>query len=123
MKPSFRKIAAVLAYVLGALSIAAGVPKLLQMPQELAFLSSIGLQGISVSVLGLVQLAGGLLLVAKRTRAIGAGAAALVFGISSVALLLGGDTTIGLISLVPAFASIGVAYLTRKPLDTAQGMP
>lgn len=103
-------IVTVVTYVLGVLSVAAGVPKLLQMPQELAFLSSIGLKGAAVSILGIAQLVGGILLFPSKLRLIGIGLASLVFLISSAAILVGGNVAFGLISLLPVLACMAVAY-------------
>lgn len=91
----------ILAYALAALSIAAGIPKIMQMPQELQYLSSIGLGGMLVSVVGVVQVLGGVLMVPLSTRLIGAAVAELAFIVSSVAIFMGGNTQFGIISLVP----------------------
>jgi hypothetical protein len=114
LKSTSQKLVTVGAYVLGVLSIAAGIPKLLQMPQELAFLSSLGIAGTAVSALGVIQLAGGILLFPSKTRLVGAGVAALIFGISCAALFIGGDITMGIVSLLPFAAAIGVGLGTRK---------
>ncbi len=90
-----------LAYALALLSLAAGIPKLMQMPQELEFLSSIGLSAIAVCMLGLVQLAGGILLAIEKLRVAGAILAGLAFLTSSIAILAGGNTVFGLLSLIP----------------------
>lgn len=91
----------ILSYALAALSIAAGVPKIMQMPQELQFLSSIGLNGVLVSVVGAVQVLGGVLLVPLKTRLPGAAVAEMAFILSSVAIFMSGNTQFGIISLLP----------------------
>tara|TARA_R110002096_G_scaffold57426_2_gene145612 strand:- start:22712 stop:23080 length:369 start_codon:yes stop_codon:yes gene_type:complete len=91
----------ILSYALAALSIAAGIPKIMQMPQELQFLSSIGLSGILVSVVGAVQVLGGVLLVPLSTRLVGAGVAEMAFIVSSIAIFTSGNTQFGIISLLP----------------------
>jgi hypothetical protein len=110
MKSKSQVFVTVAAYVLGILSLVAGAPKLLQMPQDLAFLSSIAVAGSAVSALGAAQLVGGLLLFPGKTRLIGAGMTAVVFGISSAALLIGGDVTLGLVSLLPVAAALALGY-------------
>lgn len=101
-------------YVLALLSIAAGIPKILQLPQELDFLQAIGFTAIAVSVLGVVQLAGGLLLFFKRSRVPGAILAGLAFLISSIAIFFGGNTAFALISLLPLALLVFVIYSTMR---------
>lgn len=99
-----------IAMALGLLSIAAGIPKILQMPQELGFLVSIGLTGIAVSALGVLQSAGGVMLFLSPTRLAGASLAALAFSVSSAAIFASGDAAFGLFSLVPLLVAVGVIY-------------
>ena len=103
----------IVVYALALLSVAAGIPKVLQMPQELGFLSSLGLAGPAVSVLGIVQLAGGALLVLDRYRVMGAFLAGLVFLVSSVALMAGGNVPFGLFSLLPIVVLALVVFVRR----------
>lgn len=104
----------VMIYVLAALSVAAGIPKLLQMPQELGFLEDIGFSAIAVSVLGIVQLSGGVLLLWKKSRLPGAVLAGLAFLVSSLAIFSGGNTKFGLISLLPFTVAVIVIYSTLR---------
>jgi len=104
----------IMAYALGLLSVAAGIPKILQMPQELGFLNSIGLSGIAVSILGVVQLAGGIMLFWSQSRLVGALLAGLALLVSSVAIFSSGDSGFGLISLLPIVVSIIVIYVELK---------
>ena len=90
-----------LSYVLGLLSIAAAVPKILQMPQELGFLSSLGIGGAAVVGLGLLQLVGGVWLMVPKLRLFGAFIADLMFTVSSAALFVSGNLAFGLVSLLP----------------------
>ena len=104
----------VMAFALGLLSVAAVIPKILQMPQELAFLDSIGLSGIAVSILGGAQLAGGILLFWSRFRLAGALLAGLALFVSSAAIFSSGDSGFGLISLLPIVLSVIVIYAELK---------
>lgn len=108
-----------LSYALAVLSVTAGVPKVLQMSQELDFLGVIGLSGVTVSILGVAQVTGGILLFPKSLRMPGAGLAALVFLISSVAIFVGGNTAFGLVSLLPVLASIIVIYTILRSRRSA----
>lgn len=102
----------ILSYALAALSIAAGIPKIMQLPQELQFLSSIGIGGILVSVVGAVQVLGGILLVPLKTRLMGAAVAEVAFILSSVAIFVSGNMPFGIVSLLPVVL-LNVIILTH----------
>ena len=93
-----RKINLVLVTVL---SIAAGIPKIMQIPNEVGFFETVGLGANSVVVFGLLQLAGGLLLVSQKTRMWGASVVALMFLGSAAMLLLTGAIAFGFVSVLP----------------------
>ena len=115
------KTATILAYLLALLSVAAAIPKLLQMPQELGFLAAIGFSEIGVCMLGVVQLMGGVLLAVKRWRLAGAILAGLAFLVSSIAIFVAGNTTFGLLSLIPvALTGFVAAYCNGNPTTTHQ---
>jgi len=117
MKPKPHIVIAVLIYALAMLSVAAGVPKLLQMPQELGFLRSIGFSPAGVLMLGALQLSGGILLFWPKSRLPGAVIAGVAFLVSSVAIFVGGNTLFGLITLLPIAASIIVIVGLRKKIE------
>ena len=120
MKSKLHILVLVFAYALAALSVAAGIPKVLQMPQELGFLSALGFSALAVSILGVTQLGGAVLLLRERTRVAGAVLAGLAILVSSVALYSGGNTSFALVSLVPFTVSIFVLYSARTtPGDSA----
>jgi hypothetical protein len=95
--------------ILVLMSLVAGFAKIVQMPQELEFLAHLGLGATAVSVVGLVQTAGGMLLLLPKTRLIGAIAAIATLIISSLALFTAGNAAIGLITLFPI--AIGVSII------------
>ena len=101
-------------YALALLSIVAGVPKIAQMPQELGFLSSIGLAGVGVSILGVVQTAGGVMLFLTRSRFAGALLAGSALLLSSAAIFAGGNSRFGLASLLPLVLLVVVVYVDSK---------
>ncbi len=110
MNHKFKIVVIVLIYILAALSVAAGVPKILQMPQELDFLNSIGFSPLAVSALGIIQSTGGVLLLWKKSRLPGAVLASAALLVSSIAIFLGGNTKFALISLIPFAVSILVIF-------------
>ena len=83
------------------LSIAAGIPKTMQMPQELEFLRAIGFSPIVVSLLGIVQIIGGLLFAYPKWRFAGAVITATAFLVSTIALFAIGNESFGTISVLP----------------------
>lgn len=95
--------------ILVLMSLVAGFAKMVQMPQELDFLASLGLGPMAVSVVGVVQTAGGMLLLLPKTRLFGAITAIAALVISSLALFTAGNAAIGLITLFPI--AIGVSII------------
>jgi len=101
--------------VLAILSIAAGIPKILQMQQELGFLKSIGFNESLASMLGIIQAGGGILLAWSRTRLLGLFFAALALLVSSVAIFATGNAFFGVVSLMPLIlAAILAARIHRS---------
>ncbi|MCK7595462.1 hypothetical protein [Pseudomarimonas salicorniae] len=93
---------AVLLVLLVLLNLAAGIPKILQMPQELEFLAHLGLSPIAVSILGVIQFSGGGLLVLSKTRVVGAASGLIALVVSAIALFIAGSAGMGLLTLLPA---------------------
>jgi hypothetical protein len=84
------------------LSIAAGLAKVMQTPQEIEFLQGLGLSTFLIIVFGLVQIAGGVLLASKKTRMAGAVMVTFGFVVSAALIFIGGNVVFGLFSLIPA---------------------
>lgn len=102
----------VLLALLVLMSLGAGVPKIMQMPQELEFLAHLGLGATGVTLLGIVQFAGGILLVPPKTRLTGAVLAVLALGVSAIALVKSGNMALGLITLLPI--AIGLSVIAES---------
>jgi hypothetical protein len=104
--------------VVALLSVAAGVAKVMQAPQEMEFLQSVGLSSTSlIMVFGLVQIAAGLLLVLQKTRLPGAVLAAAAFIVSTVLIFIGGDLAFGLFSILPIVLGGIVIYQSARVTD------
>lgn len=101
---------AVLAVILGLLSIAAGAAKITLVPEEAAFLHQFGFAETPIIAFGLVQAVGGALLVVPRTRAFGALICTAGFALSAGLLLVAGNLAFGGVSLLPVVLSGLVAY-------------
>lgn len=92
------------------LSIAAGLAKVMQAPQEMEFLQSFGLSSALIMVFGLVQISAGVLIIPARTRMPGAVMAALAFAVSAVLIFISGNLIFGLASVLPAALACLVVY-------------
>jgi hypothetical protein len=105
------------------ISLAAGVPKIIQMPQELQFLAHLGFIPFAVTILGVIQFSGWILLLPPKTRAIGAFLAVAGLLVSATALLKGGNLGMGLISFIPVAMGIWVIFvsLPRKDMEDSMG--
>lgn len=96
---AIRKINLALVTILG---ITAALPKIMRTPAEVGFFENAGFGDRSVVlVFGLVQLAGGVLLLFRRSRRWGAVAVALMFLGSAVMLMFTGNNVFALFSLIP----------------------
>jgi len=104
--------------ILILMSLAAGAAKILQMPQELEFLSHLGMGARAVMLLGIIQAVGGVLLVPPQSRRIGALIAIVALIVSGLALFTSGNTGIGLITLFPIAIGVSV-FLEGKKNPTA----
>ena len=103
-----------LVVIIALLSIAAGLAKLLQAPQEMEFLRGLGLSPVLIIVFGLVQVVGGILLGLKKARLSGAVLVTAAFLVSTALLFMAGNISFGLISLVPVvLASLIIFQSTR----------
>jgi len=113
----------VIAVLIGLLSLAAGGAKIALVPQEVVFLSQFGfVKGHTVSF-GVVQVAGGLLMLIPMTRLFGALIAAAGFALSVALLLAAGNTAFAGVSLVPVLLAGFVAYqdISARQMRAAGG--
>jgi len=100
--------------VVALLSIAAGLAKLMQTPQEMEFLQGLGLTPVLIIVFGLVQVAGGVLLVPQKTRIVGAVLATSALVISTVLIFISGKLAFGMFSTVPMVLGGAIIYQSAK---------
>jgi hypothetical protein len=110
--------------VVALLSIAAGLAKVMQTEQEMAFLQGFGFSGALVIAFGLIQLAGGILLVLPKTRITGVVLAAAAFAVSALLIFFGGNWVFGLLSTIPVALACLIIYLSasigQEPIDRRQ---
>ncbi|MBE9548295.1 MAG: hypothetical protein IMF09_02725 [Proteobacteria bacterium] len=100
--------------VIALLSISAGLAKVIQAPQEMEFLQSVGLSKILIIAFGIIQIAGGVLLATKKTRMFGAVLAATAFVVSTVLIFIQGNLAFGMFSILPIALAGVVIYQTAK---------
>lgn len=103
-------VIAILAVLLGLLSIAAGGAKVALVPDEVAFLSQFGFSTVLTVLFGAAQVLGGVLLVIPVTRAYGALIAAAAFALSAALVLVAGNFAFAGVSLVPVILAVLIAY-------------
>jgi len=88
--------------LLALLSLAAGGAKLAQVPQEVQFFTSLGLDAFWLYPLGALQVLGAIGCVSAASRKTAMGAIALGFAISAAMIFVSGNAAFGAASLVPA---------------------
>ena len=116
-----KQLKIIVVVLLALLGAAAGVAKMLQTPQELAFFQQLGLGGMVVVGFGLVQLAGAVLLVPSRTRLAGALVSDLTFTLSAVMIFMSGAIGFGVVALVPVvLVSLVIVDELRQKLPQQQ---
>lgn len=106
--------------IVALLSFAAGLAKVMQAPQEMAFLQGLGLSPALIVVFGLIQVTGGLLLVIRKTRKAGAILAATAFVVSAILIFIGDGTAFGLLSLLPVGLAGVIIHQSAKTQITSQ---
>ena len=100
--------------IVALLSIAAGLAKVMQTQQEMEFLQGAGLSPALIVIFGLVQIAGGILLIPQKTRLIGALLATSALVVSTILIFIGGNLVFGLFSTLPIALAGFVIYQSRK---------
>ena len=100
--------------IVALLSIAAGLAKVMQTPQEMEFLQSFGLSSALIVAFGLVQISGGVLLVPQKTRMLGAVLATTALVVSTVLIFVGGNFVFGLVSILPIALACVIIYQTAR---------
>ena len=106
----FASIAAIGLLVL--LGLAAGIAKIMRVPDELAFFAAAGLGATAVTAFGIAQVAGALLMAMPGTRVPGAALLCVSFGISAAMILAQGQLWLGLVALVPTAVTAAIVFLS-----------
>lgn len=111
---TFLKINWILTIVL---SLATGVFKILQQEEDIALFDKIGFNSVSTTLLGIVQLIGGILLIIPKTRKLGAYVMIPTFVIASVAVFANEMYVFGIVSLLFIVMAVAVVIMVDKNND------
>lgn len=104
--------------VLALLSVAAGLAKVMQTEQEMQFLQSFGLSSTLIIAFGVVQIAGGALLLFRKTRLFGAILVVAALAISTALIFVGGNLVFGLLSIIPIALAGVIIYQSVKTANS-----
>ena len=102
----------VLVVLITLLSIAAGSAKVLQAPQEVAFLQEFGLTSMLIIIYGLIQIIGAVLLTIPKSRRQGALVAISAFSLSTALIFIDGNYLFGVFSLIPILLTALIYWQT-----------
>lgn len=96
------------------LSIATGAFKLAQQPEDIELFSAIGMSAAATTMLGAVQLAGGLLMIPVKTRIAGAWVMIPTYVLASIAVFANSMIVFGMVSLVFIVMAYGVIHMEKN---------
>ena len=108
-----KKLTVFILVIAALLSCAAGMAKIMRVPEELKFLQQFGFSDLAIIVFGVVQVLAGVLLLITKTRMIGAVMALLAFALSAGLVFASGNIPFALFSLLPVVATAYFAYQSR----------
>lgn len=112
-------VSMIILIVLFLLAVSSGITKIMLMQQEVDFFGQYGFSDPILMGFGLIQLVGGLLLVLKRTRFVGAAIVATTFLISLVVILMEGNVPVGIATVIAITLSIILMKQSRQPAARA----
>jgi hypothetical protein len=105
--------------LLALLGVAAGVAKMLQAPQEMAFFhDQLGFNAEAIMAFGLLQLVAGIMLVFTKTRLVGAALLGVTLLLSSIVIFMAGQIGFGVVSLLPVLMADLVVWFEIKAKKT-----
>lgn len=107
----FLKIIWILTILLG---IATGVFKILQQEADILLFNAIGISALGTTIIGVVQLIGGILLIPKSTRKVGAVILIPTFILASIAVFANQMWAFGCMSLLFIAMAYAVIYKETK---------
>ncbi len=116
------KLALTINWVLTTLlSLATGVFKVMQQETDIQLFEKIGFNATMTTILGVIQVIGGLLLIFPKTRKIGAYVMIPTFLIASIAVFANSLWAFGIVSLVFIVMAYGVIVRERRESSSYDG--
>ncbi len=110
-----KTVSTIILVILIFLAVSSGVTKVILMQQDVDFFGKYGFSNPLLIVYGLVQLVGGVLLVFKRTRFVGAAIVATTFLISLAVLVMDGNIPVSIATVV---ATLLLAVIMKQSWNT-----
>ena len=105
--------------LLALLGVVAGIAKMLQSPQEMAFFhDQLGFNAEAIMAFGLLQFVAGVMLVFKKTRLVGAALLGGTLLLSSIVIFMAGQIGFGVVSLLPVLMADLVVWFEIKAKKT-----
>ena len=105
--------------LLALLGVVAGIAKMLQTPQEMAFFQDqLGFNAEAIMAFGLLQFVAGVMLVFKKTRLVGAALLGITLLLSSIVIFMAGQIGFGVVSLLPVLMADLVVWFEIKAKKT-----
>lgn len=101
----------IISVIVAFLSIAAGVAKLMKVPQETTFFDSLGIDLRFMLILGIFQVAAGIFIFMPRARRMAAILTAIAFSFSTIMIFMTGQIGFGLFSILPVVLALYLAAL------------
>lgn len=95
-----KTVSRIILVILIFLAVSSGITKVILMQQDVEFFGKYGFSNPILIIYGLVQLVGGVLLVIKRTRFVGAAIVAITFLISLAVLVMEGNIPVSIVTVV-----------------------
>lgn len=96
------------------LSVAAGLAKVMQVPEEITFLSGLGLGNTTIFIFGAIQIVGGILLAIPKSKIYGSMLVVIAFLVSAILVFVSGNFTFGIVSMLPVVITGFIVYQTLK---------
>ena len=96
------------------LSIATGIFKLMLQEADIALFAKIGMSPMATTILGLIQLVGGLLLIFRKTRKLGAWILIPTYVLASIAVFANEMIPFGLVSILFIIMASLVIYMESQ---------
>ena len=96
------------------LSLATGMFKILQQEADILLFEKISMTATMTTVLGVIQFIGGIMLIPKRSRIIGAYIMTATFVLASIAVFANGMIGFGVVSLIFILMALAVIYMEKS---------